>query len=651
MPPKVPGILSSVFDGKSFAVLPIFVGYLLVALALTGWAFLAGDDASGTLTAAELGVRAIERVAVLVVDAVLLGLVLLAWRWPTPLLRRRVPAGVVYGVTLVLAVLVMLVASGEVRDMAVARYVPEPPVITREQSFDMAKAGYEKSFPGFAGEARPADYFEGGWRRQGQIYRSDLRRLEVRRNGDELRVRIWHECNPGIAPCDAGEVVAQVVRRQDGLIASLAAEVEIPDGRLWMRMANGRQPDDAAVIVTQVYLRTRPEGQVSSGGPVALWREKPPVPLADFLGDWSRSFPGEIGDLTRLSLREAAPGRHVMRAWARCEEKRECDLGEVPLAIEAEAGRVRTLRSRFSTKGRELVIALEPPQQGQSFAVTENSEITYETYVASEGKNSNHSITWEKGRSTATRRIALHRGHPAEPFAAVVAAGPLGVAPVAEGVRAEQGCKGVDDLHLAVMRDCIERLGALKSGLEQRNRLGQTPLALAVLQNKPPMVKALLAQGADINAPIRFADGEWPVSSGLQRAQRPELAAGSTPLIMARDVAMATILLQAGAEKNVKNGYGWSAVFYYTHHGSIEMLDALLAAGADINATADVDPSHRGTTALMWAAYMNRTAHLQTLLKYQAKRDIRDAAGKTALDYAKGFGHAEPVRLLSTPGP
>ena len=201
------------------------------------------------------------------------------------------------------------------------------------------------------------------------------------------------------------------------------------------------------------------------------------------------------------------------------------------------------------------------------------------------------------------------------------------------------------------MRDCIDRLSSLKSGLEQRNRLGQTPLALAVLQNKPDMVKALLAQGADINAPIRFAEGEWPVSSGLQRAQRPELAAGSTPLIMARDAAMVDLLMRAGAEKNVKNGYGWSAVFYYTHHGSIEMLDALLAAGVDINATADVDPSHRGTTALMWAAYMNRTAHLQTLLKYQPKRDIRDAAGKTALDYAKGFGHAEAVRLLSVPGP
>jgi hypothetical protein len=527
----------------------------------------------------------------------------------------------------------------------------KPPEVTPDHGFDIAKAGYEKSFPDFAGEPQPASYFEGAWRRQGRIYRNDLRRLEVRRNGEEMRIRIWHECNPGGAPCDAGEVAAQVARSADGLIASLAATIEIPDGRLWMRMARGRQQDDSAVIVTQVDLPERPERQVSSGGPVGLWREKLPVPVADFLGDWTRSFPGEIGDFTRLSLRETAPGSHAMRAWARCEEKRECDLGESPLQIEVEveSGLARAVRSKFSRKGHELLVSLEPPRQGRSFAVTENSEITYETYVASQGRSSSRRVEQEKGRSTATRRIALHRGHPAEPFPAVVAAGPLGVAPVAEGGTMREGCAGIDDLHQAVMRDCIDRLGSLKAGLERRNRLGQTPLALAVLQNKPAMVKALLAQGADINAPIRFGEGEWPVSSGLERAQRPELAAGSTPLIMARDAAMVSLLLQAGAEKNVKNGYGWSAVFYYTHHGSVEMLDTLLAAGADINATADVDPSHRGTTALMWAAYMNRPAHLQMLLKYQPKRDIRDAAGKTALDYAKGFGHAEAVRLLSAP--
>lgn len=91
---------------------------------------------------------------------------------------------------------------------------------------------------------------------------------------------------------------------------------------------------------------------------------------------------------------------------------------------------MRAVRSRFSTTGRELVVSLEPPRHGQSFAVSENSEITYETKIVSRRK-----VVMEDGRSTATRRIALHRGHPAEPFAAVVAAGPLGVAPAAEGGR------------------------------------------------------------------------------------------------------------------------------------------------------------------------------------------------------------------------
>lgn len=369
MPDGAPGVLHSVFDGKSFAVLPLVVFYLLVALGLTGWTFLAGDDASVTATAAELGVRSMGRVAILVVDALLLGLGLIAWAGATPMLRRRVPANAVYGITLVLAVLVMLVASGELRDWAVARHVPEMLKITGEQDLETARAG------------------------------------------------------------------------------------------------------------------------------------------------------------------------------------------------------------------------------------------------------------------------------------------PPGTAPMAGGAQSGAGCAEVIDLHLAVAGDCVDRLRGTKSSLERRSRLGQTPLALAVLQNKHGAAEALLSQGADVNAPIRFRQGEVPVADGLQRAQRPELAAGSTPLIMARDAAMVALLLRAGAAKNVKNTYGWSAVFYYTHHGSVEMLDTLLAAGADINATADVDPSHRGTTALMWAAYMNRTAHLQTLLKYQPKRDMRDAAGKTALDYAKGFGHAEAVRLLSSAAP
>lgn len=48
---------------------------------------------------------------------------------------------------------------------------------------------------------------------------------------------------------------------------------------------------------------------------------------------------------------------------------------------------------------------------------------------------------------------------------------------------------------------------------------------------------------------------------------------------------------------------------------------------------------------------MNRTAHLQALLKHKPRLDMRDRAGKNALDYARGFGHQEAVRLLSSAPP
>jgi hypothetical protein len=48
------------------------------------------------------------------------------------------------------------------------------------------------------------------------------------------------------------------LRNKDGLIVSLAAQLDIPEGRLWMRMARSRQPDESAVILTQVDLPNRP---------------------------------------------------------------------------------------------------------------------------------------------------------------------------------------------------------------------------------------------------------------------------------------------------------------------------------------------------------------------------------------------------------
>ena len=101
-----------------------------------------------------------------------------------------------------------------------------------------------------------------------------------------------------------------------------------------------------------------------------------------------------------------------------------------------------------------------------------------------------------------------------------------------------------------------------------------------------------------------------------------------------------------GTDPALKNDYGWSAIFYATRNGDADMIHALVAGGANVNDTADVDPSHAGLTPLMWAAFMNLLPQLDALLEHKPRLDIRDRAGNTALDYAMRFRHHEAVARL-----
>ena len=128
-------------------------------------------------------------------------------------------------------------------------------------------------------------------------------------------------------------------------------------------------------------------------------------------------------------------------------------------------------------------------------------------------------------------------------------------------------CGDAPTLHEAATLGCEARLRELfqasPAALESRNTQGQTALAAAVLKRRIDAVRALLSMGADANAPIRFSAGARPNASGLERAQRPELAEGSTPLILAQDAAGAALLLRFGADARIKNSYGWSALFAF----------------------------------------------------------------------------------------
>ena len=656
---RAPGAKSGVAAEKARAALPdggatrtIATGSVIGALIVIGVlggihaaAFDRWNAAPEVPYESGWGAISIGRIAVVAVDLLVVISLLArlgganAWLW----MRRwsRGAAGLMLLASL--GVAAALEASGELRRAVIKEFGKVPGGLTRLQTFEQAKVEWNRKFAAFQGPAQTAEFFAGAWRRQGSLGLNDVRRVALRRDGAGMRIRVWHECQPGAAACDAGDAPAQVRAGADGKVESIEAEVPFRDGRIWLRMAAGRHTGLPAVIVTQVYFASLPERQVSSGRDAPLLRQKPGVPITEFVGDWARSVRGEVDDFTRLAVLTRGARGLAVHAWARCPEAPECDLGERPALLDLEPdGRVLEARVRFERPNRILSITLEPPHKGAFEAVSEIARYAPRSDQSTRGwRSASQSVSTSGARSVLVRGVAAV----AQP-AGVPTAGPVpAAAPVATA------CGDAPTLHEAATLGCEARLRELfqasPAALESRNTQGQTALAAAVLKGRIDAVRALLSMGADANAPIRFSAGARPNASGLERAQRPELAEGSTPLILAQDAAVAALLLRFGADARIKNSYGWSALFYYTHHGSLEMVETLLAAGAAINDTADVDPSHAGSTPLMWAAYMNRTAHLQLLLRHRARVDIRDRAGKTALDYARGFGHQEAIGLLT----
>src|SRR5207245_2359120 len=100
----------------------------------------------------------------------------------------------------------------------------------------------------------------------------------------------------------------------------------------------------------------------------------------------------------------------------------------------------------------------------------------------------------------------------------------------------------------------------------KKDERGSTPLKDAAHRDDPRYVKALLAAGADPNAP---AEGGW------------------TPLVTAAAYGTAEtvqLLIDAGAEVNVRDiMYGHTVLMWAV--GSKKKVQALIKAGADLKAT------------------------------------------------------------------
>ncbi|HVF43801.1 MAG TPA: ankyrin repeat domain-containing protein [Pyrinomonadaceae bacterium] len=164
---------------------------------------------------------------------------------------------------------------------------------------------------------------------------------------------------------------------------------------------------------------------------------------------------------------------------------------------------------------------------------------------------------------------------------------------------------------------------------------GMTALMLAAGEGRLEVVKLLLAAGADANAVVvtPHAGAFTPLTYGARSRDRdvvlalidagaqvnPKNLCFLTPLasvsIGSGDVAMIETLLAKGADINLKACGGVTALMLAASDGSPEVVKKLIASGADVNAQTD-----RGETALSMAAEAGRAENVKVLKRAGAKQ-------------------------------
>ena len=172
-------------------------------------------------------------------------------------------------------------------------------------------------------------------------------------------------------------------------------------------------------------------------------------------------------------------------------------------------------------------------------------------------------------------------------------------------------------------------LGALSMVMLLTAATGDTRLSDGAMQGDRDIVRSLLKQKIDVNAPQ--GDG----STALHWAAYRD------------DLEMVKLLLAAGADPKVTTREGAiTPLLMACQNGNAAMIETLLKAGADANAV-----KTNGTTPLMMAAASGNADAVKTLLAHGANVNAKESAhGQTALMFAAALNRAAVIRVLMANG-
>ncbi len=187
-------------------------------------------------------------------------------------------------------------------------------------------------------------------------------------------------------------------------------------------------------------------------------------------------------------------------------------------------------------------------------------------------------------------------------------------------------------LHIAARaghREMIDLLLSSGADVNARAEAGWTPLHEAAQSGHEAVVELLIARGAMVNAKLTSPEHNM-IGDDLQTPYAP---VGTTALHLAvRYPEVAKILVVNAAEVNAKDENDETPVHHALFEGRKQVVDLLLAAGADIN--------------LYEAAYMGHAEKVRHLIDAGADISAKDAENDTPLYLAILGGHADAAEVL-----
>jgi serine/threonine-protein phosphatase 6 regulatory ankyrin repeat subunit B len=192
--------------------------------------------------------------------------------------------------------------------------------------------------------------------------------------------------------------------------------------------------------------------------------------------------------------------------------------------------------------------------------------------------------------------------------------------------------------------DVVETLLAAGADINAKSGDGFTALMVAARNDHPEIVRALLAVKADVDATRDFRHR----TALMEAMQYP-----------GHDLEMVKMLVAAGADLNVIDATGSTALMEAASKGRLAIVQVLLAANANVNiapaawhtkknagAIVPVLQYSSGPTALTAAVISGRADVVQALLAAHADPNPRSSEEYAPLTIAASKGRADLVRML-----